>query len=70
MQASGSRESNELPGYLGGAAMLVLLALAAESLSEGNALAAIVLTVIAISCFYFGANRLVEGLERENDIPG
>ena len=67
MEEFDARESSELPGYLGGATMVVLLALAAEKLSEGNTLTAIVLAVVAISCFYVGANLLVAELERGDD---
>ena len=69
MQEFGRRDSGELPGYLGGATMVVLLALAAEYLSEGNTLTAMVLAVIAITCFYAGASLLVRELEREDDFP-
>jgi hypothetical protein len=59
--------SDELSGYLAGATMMVLLALAAECLSAGQSLTAIVLAVVAIGCFYVGASRLVDDLEREDD---
>jgi hypothetical protein len=69
MEEFGTRDSCELPGYIGCATMVVLLALAAENLSEGNALGAIVLTVIGISCFYAGASWVLTELERRERSP-
>ena len=60
---------DELPGYLGGATMVVLLALAAESLAKGHTLAAVALAILAISCFYLGANHLMKELERGDGPP-
>lgn len=59
--------ADELSGYLAGATMMVLLALAAECLSAGKSLTAIVLAVVAIGCFYVGARRLVIDLVRGDD---
>jgi hypothetical protein len=69
MQEFDARGSNELPGYIAGATMVVLLALAAERLSEGSTLTAVALAVIAISCFYVGASLVVRDLERGDDSP-
>jgi hypothetical protein len=69
MEEFDKRDPSELPGYLGAATMVVLLALAAENLFEGNTFIAIALTVIAISCFYVGANLLLEKFERGDDSP-
>jgi hypothetical protein len=64
MEEHNDGDFDELPGYLGGATMVVLLALAAESLSEGHTLAAVVPAILAISCFYRGANLLVKEVGR------
>jgi hypothetical protein len=69
MQEVDARGSSEFPGYVGGATMVVLLALAAESLSAGSTLAAAALAVIAIGCFYVGASLVVRDLERGDDSP-
>ena len=69
MEEFDKKDPCELPGYLGGATMVVLLALAAENLFEGNTFIAIVLTFIAVSCFYVGTSLLVRELEREDDAP-
>jgi hypothetical protein len=67
MEEIDSRNPGEFSGYLGAATMVVLLALAAENLSEGNTLAAMVLAVIAIGCFFAGASLLVKEFEHGDD---
>jgi hypothetical protein len=69
MEEPSEEYPSEISGYLGGATMIVLLALAAEHLSEGETLVAIVLTIVAISCFYFGADLVVKELERGDGPP-
>jgi hypothetical protein len=69
MKEFNKRDPSELPGYLGVATMVVLLALAAENLFEGNTLTAIVLTLIAASCFYLGTILVARELESRNDAP-
>jgi hypothetical protein len=69
MEEPSERDPSELSGYLGAATMVVLLALAAEHLAEGQILTAMVLAAIGIICFYVGAEQLLRELERGDGPP-